>query len=133
MDDLYPGWNGLQAGASYLVSQILQPLKTNGSASWQQWDWARNIRGGDDVGDGWRELREPGLVIVEGCGSGSLESLELSDDSVWIESGAETRRNRFLSRDSGIFSNEYANWTLQEDEFYQKNRTTALCAATLQN
>src|SRR4051794_34095510 len=40
MDDLYPGWDGLDAGSAALGRDLLEPLRTSGTGSWERWDWA---------------------------------------------------------------------------------------------
>lgn len=133
MDDLYPGWEGLEAGSQYLLSKILKPFSAGKEASWQQWDWVAGRRGGTDPGNGWRSLEPNGLLIVEGCGAGSREALALADYSVWIESSHEIRKMRFNQRDNGLFASKFELWSAQEDAFYSENDTKTLCDAIIQN
>ena len=44
MDDLYEGWDGLDAGADYLQRMILNPLSRGQKAEWQMWDWSLDER-----------------------------------------------------------------------------------------
>ena len=86
MDDLYPGWEGLQLGSYYLNQQILQPLSNGKTANWQLWDWQKAERGrADEPGNGWREFAGGTPLIVEGCGALSRVSSELAHFRVWIE------------------------------------------------
>jgi uridine kinase len=133
MDDLYPGWEGLTQGSLYMVEQILKPLKQNAKAQWQRWDWNNNVRGGTDPGNGWREFDGHNLLIVEGCGAVTAQSAELADLTIWIEAPRQTRRERFEARDRGVFSNFWASWSAQEDEFYQEQRSEQLCELTVTN
>lgn len=133
MDDLYPGWEGLAQGSIYLIEQILKPLKLAGKAQWQRWDWANHKRGGSDPGNGWREFDGQNVLIVEGCGSVTVQSAELSDLTIWIEADRQTRRERFEARHRGVFSNFWNSWSAQEDEFFQEQRTEQLCKLTLHN
>jgi uridine kinase len=133
MDDLYPGWEGLTQGSLYMVEQILKPLKQNAKAQWQRWDWTNSVRGGTDPGNGWREFDGQNLLIVEGCGAVTAQSAELADLTIWIEAPRQTRRERFEARDRGVFSNFWASWSAQEDEFYQEHRSEQLCELTVTN
>ncbi|MFM2385128.1 MAG: hypothetical protein RL166_1002, partial [Actinomycetota bacterium] len=63
MDDLYEGWDGFQAGVDYLQRLILNPLVARRKAAWQEFDWAKDVRGR------WREFEGGTPLIVEGCGS----------------------------------------------------------------
>jgi uridine kinase len=133
MDDLYPGWEGLSQGSLYMVEQILKPLNQNTKAQWQRWDWTNKVRGGTDPGNGWREFDGQNLLIVEGCGAVTAQSAELADLTIWIEAPRQTRRERFEARDRGAFSNFWASWSAQEDEFYQEQRSEQLCELTVTN
>jgi uridine kinase len=133
MDDLYPGWEGLAQGSTYLVEQILKPLKLSGEAQWQRWDWANGKRGGSDPGNGWRQFDGENIIIVEGCGSVTAQSAELADLSIWIEADRQTRRRRFEARDRGIFSNFWSSWSEQEDEFFQEQCSQQLYQLTVNN
>jgi pantothenate kinase len=133
MDDLYPGWEGLTRGSLYMVEQILKPLNQSAKAQWQRWDWTNNVRGGTDPGNGWREFDGQNLLIVEGCGAVTAQSAELADLTIWIEAPRQARRERFEARDRGVFSNFWASWSAQEDEFYQEQRSEQLCELTVTN
>ena len=126
MDDLYPGWEGLIAGSSYLLEQILLPRSSGQAANWQIWDWETNRRGGKDAGNGMR-LMEPGTqLIIEGCGSISASTAPLATMRIWIESPLEVRRSRYSNRDGGMFDDYFGIWSAQEDEFYQTHKSNQL-------
>ena len=133
MDDLYSGWEGLAQGSLYLVENILTPIKLAGKAHWQRWDWANDKRGGPDPGNGWREFDGENMLIVEGCGSVTAKSAELADFTIWIEADRKNRKERFAARDRGTFSNFWANWSAQEDEFFQEHCSEHLCQITVKN
>lgn len=133
MDDLYPGWGGLNAGSVFLVNSILEPLVRSGSAQWQNWDWGKGHRGGPDVGNGWRSFHGGNLLVVEGCGSVSKRSRELADLAVWVESDREIRYQRFIARDDGKFVGQWPEWSAQEDLFYSSEDSKALCDIVLSN
>jgi uridine kinase len=124
IDDLYPGWEGLQAGSGYLIQNILQPLSQGKPAAWQLWDWANFKRGAPgEPGNGWREFSGGNILIVEGCGSLSRQSKELANLAVWIEAPRGVRRERWQKRDSGKFDEFWGLWQAQEDEFYEAEKS----------
>ena len=133
MDDLYAGWEGLAQGSLYLVENILKPIRLAGKAHWQRWDWANDKRGGSDPGNGWREFDGENMLIIEGCGSVTAQSADLADLTIWIEAELQTRKERFETRDRGLFSNFWNSWSAQEDEFFQEKRPEQLCELTVNN
>lgn len=134
MDDLYPGWDGLREGSSYLTRNILKPLSFGKTASWQKWDWAASNRGdASEPGNGWREFAGGTALIVEGCGSLSRENAGLADYRIWIDSEQIVRKAKFSSRDEGIFDSFWGTWAAQEDEFYELEKSTELANLIVAN
>ena len=134
MDDLYPGWEGLQLGSYYLNQQILQPLSNGKTANWQLWDWQKAERGrADEPGNGWREFAGGTPLIVEGCGALSRVSSELAHLRVWIEAPKELRHARWIERDGEKFNDYWHIWAAQEDEFYQQQKSKQLADLVIEN
>lgn len=133
MDDLYPGWDGLATGSIYLLTQILTPLSQAKTATWQVWNWAENKRGAEDPVNGHREFSGGTALIVEGCGSLSRLTSELADLAIWIEADLAVRRTRFNQRDSGKFDGYFTTWSAQEDEFYEREKSSELAHLIIEN
>jgi uridine kinase len=134
MDDLYPGWEGLEAGSAYLVHNILQPLSQAKQAAWQKWDWSQGGRGDpSEPGNGWREFAGGNILIVEGCGSLSRQSREFAQLSLWIEAPREVRRARWQARDAGKFDEFWGLWQAQEDHFYESEKSDRLADLVIEN
>ena len=133
MDDLYPGWEGLALGSSYLQTNILRPLAFGKTATWQVWNWSENQRGADDEVNGHREFSGGTALIVEGCGSISRVNAELADITIWIEAESEVRRIRFTQRDSGKFDGYFSLWSAQEDDFYEQEKSLELAELIIEN
>ena len=134
MDDLYPGWEGLQLGAFYLNQQVLQPLSNGKTAHWQLWDWQKAERGrADESGNGWREFSGGTPLIVEGCGALSRVSSELAHLRVWIEAPKELRHARWIERDGEKFNDYWHIWAAQEDVFYQQEKSKSLADLVIEN
>lgn len=126
MDDLYEGWDGLQAGADYLLRFVLNPLARKEGASWQEFDWASNSRDGQ-----WREFRGGTPLIVEGCGSLGRAAAEIANIAVWLEVDEDVRHSRWLEREGN--DEFWARWSAQELEFYAREKSTELADITLTN
>lgn len=124
MDDLYPGWDGLAAGADYLNRLILGPTAKGQRASWQEWDWAQNEREGE-----WREFSGGTPLIIEGCGALNRVSAELADLRIWLEVDEAVRHERWLNREGN--DEFWARWAAQEVEFYAREKSAELADHTL--
>ncbi len=120
MDDLYEGWDGLQAGVDYLIRQILSPLGRREGASWQEYDWAAGERSGT-----WREFRGGTPLIIEGVGSLSRIAAEQADVTVWLEADQAVRQARIAARNAEGDGDGswFAMWTAQEADFYAREKS----------
>lgn len=123
MDDLYPGWEGLTAGADYLVRFILNPLAKHQTASWQNWSWVKNER------SIWREFSGGTPLIVEGCGSLTERSKEHAFKAIWLEASEETRRKRWLDRERHL--DKFDFWAAQELDFYAREKSQTFADLTV--
>ena len=125
MDDLYEGWDGLQAGVDYLQRLILTPITAHRKASWQEFDWSASARGR------WREFEGGTPLIVEGCGSISRLAAQAAQIKIWVDSSEPTRFQRWLEREG---NDEYfGKWAAQEAEFYARERSNELADFTVSN
>ena len=111
MDDLYPGWQGLQAAAK----QLPEILRTR---RWRRWDWASS-----DFAE-WNELGD-GDLVVEGCGALTAASRALADFGVWVEHPTASRKQRALRREPD-FAAHWDDWAAQEDAHIALNRPREL-------
>ena len=125
MDDLYPGWNGLAAGAEYLHRFILGPISQRTTAHWQLFDWAAGER------VEWREFSGGTPLIVEGCGALNGLSAELAQFKVWVETPEDVRHERWLAREGN--DDHWAEWAAQELDFYAREHSAELAAITLRS
>lgn len=118
MDDLYAGWHGLATGSRLLERAILAPLAAGRGAEWRRWDWA--------LGDwGPHDRAEPGHpLIIEGCGSLTLESRAHAGHAIWLEAPEPVRRARALDRDGD--DSWWLLWREQEDAHIAANDPAAL-------
>ncbi len=134
MEDLYEGWDGLEAGSLYLLQSILRPLQQGLEANWQVWDWGTSVRGSDsEPGNGWRSFAGGNVLIIEGCGAISRETAPIANLRVWIESSGAARKARYSERDGGKFDYQWLNWASQEDQFIQIHKPRELVDWIVEN
>jgi uridine kinase len=107
MDDLYPGWDGLELASRELVGELLEPLRATGRGRWRRFDWATGRRAE------WHEVEAGVPLVVEGCGCLSRGSAPLADVRIWIDADADIRKHRALERDRGAFDAHWDRWDAQ--------------------
>lgn len=115
VEHFYPGWDGLRAGAEWLVEGVLEPLSHGHPARLRRWNWAacRFEDGG---------LFAPGgAVVIEGCGALTARSAPFIDLGIWLEAEPPTRRQRATARDGD--DSWWEGWAAQEDAFYAEERS----------
>ena len=103
LDDWYPGWDGLAAGAD-IARRIAADLRAGRTSSYQAWDWEQGTTGAT--------IRVPlAPTIIEGCGAIEAEA----DLAVWIaDPGEEERRHRALARDGQTYAPHWQRWADQD-------------------
>ena len=103
LDDWYPGWDGLAAGAD-IARRIAADLRAGRASSYEAWDWENGATGAT--------TRVPlAPTIIEGCGA--IEAV--ADLAVWIaDPGEEERRHRALARDGQTYAPHWQRWADQD-------------------
>ena len=103
LDDWYPGWDGLAAGAD-IARRIAADLRAGRASSYKAWDWENGTTGAT--------TRVPlAPTIIEGCGA--IEAV--ADLAVWIaDPGEDERRHRALARDGQIYVQHWQRWADQD-------------------
>ena len=103
LDDWYPGWDGLAAGAD-IARRIAADLRAGRASSYEAWDWENGTTGAT--------IRVPlAPTIIEGCGAIEAEA----DLAVWIaDPGEEERRHRALARDGQTYAPHWQRWADQD-------------------
>jgi uridine kinase len=119
MDDLYPGWDGLDAGSEAVGRDLLAPLRARGAGSWRRWDWARD-RPAERV-----HVRGPEPLVVEGCGTLSRRNVALADLAVWLRADDVLRKARALERDGATFAAHWDRWQAEFDRFVEREDPVA--------
>lgn len=116
LDELYPGWEGLDAGSGAVHETVLRAS----APGWTRWDWASGRRAE------WHPLDPDRPLIVEGCGALSRANRALATFGIWIELDAQERRRRSSARDHGRFDGFWKSWAAQEDRFIAREHPREL-------
>ena len=103
LDDWYPGWYGLAAGAR-IARRIAADLREGRAPSYEAWDW--------EAGETGATIRVPlAPTIIEGCGAIEAEA----DLAIWIaDPGEDERRSRALARDGQTYAPHWRRWAEQD-------------------
>lgn len=107
LDDIYPGWDGLDAGSAQ-VAAIIRDRR------WRSWNWA------DDEPGEWHELDRARPLIIEGVGAISRASRPAADVAIWVELDDATRKQRALARDGDTYAPHWDRWARQEVAYLRR-------------
>jgi uridine kinase len=125
LDDIYPGWDGLDAASEQVVVDLLDPLRRGEPAGWWRHDWLADRRAE------WHEVTQGTPLIIEGCGSLSAASARLADLAVWLDADDVIRKRRALERDAGAFDAHWDEWQAQFERFVAREAPRARAALVL--
>lgn len=121
LEDLYPGWDGLEAASSQLFDEVL----SSPTPRWRGWDWERNVH------THWRSVDPTPPLVVEGSGALSRCNRELATFGIWVELDEPTRKRRALDRDGDRYAPHWDRWAAQEEAFAQRERPADLADVTV--
>ncbi|WP_161498758.1 nucleoside/nucleotide kinase family protein [Microterricola pindariensis] len=107
LDDVYPGWGGLAAGAEQVRTGLLHARSAGRPARWRRWDWL-GLAPAE-----WHEVAPDRPVIVEGCGALAGDAAAHADVTVWVSADDTVRKRRALERDAGGFDAHWDEWQAQ--------------------
>jgi para-aminobenzoate synthetase len=119
LEQLYPGWHGLQAGIDLLVEAVLVPLSDGRTAQVPRYDWLV-----ERFVEPW-PLEPLPLVIVEGVGAGARAAATFASALIWLELAGDLRKERALARDGDVFRPFWDTWAAQEDVLLAREQTPA--------
>jgi hypothetical protein len=118
LDEVYPGWDGLAAGAAAVPGIIRE-------GRWRRWDWAADAPGPA------ASIDRAGSLIIEGCGAISRASRPLADHAWWLERDAAARKARALARDGEAYAPHWERWAAQEEAFVTREGSRELADLVL--
>ncbi|MFF1879163.1 ATP-binding protein [Leifsonia sp. NPDC058230] len=104
MDDLYPGWSGLDVASVSIGRDLLTPLLAGLPAGWRRWNWA------DDAPAEWHAVDPARPVVVEGCGTLARANAPQADLCIWLDADDVLRKERALARDGLAFEGHWDQW-----------------------
>jgi hypothetical protein len=117
MDDVYPGWDGLEAGIARLVVGVLGPLAAGCPAGYRRWLWDRDTNGA------WQPVGAAATLVVEGVGCGALAAAPYLAALVWLEAPEPLRHHRAMARDGEGYRPHWDRWARQEQAYLARDRT----------
>lgn len=110
LDDVYPGWDGLEAAEAHVLEYVLRALADGRPPRLCSWNWV-DARPGT-----WHDLDPRRALIIEGCGAISPAARALADHAIWVELADDAeRRRRAIARDGEVFAREWERWARQEE------------------
>jgi uridine kinase len=114
LDDVYPGWDGLEAGEAHVLQHVLRAIAAGEPPRWRSWNWA-DARPGT-----WHDLDLARPLVIEGCGAISPAARALAHHAIWIElPDDDERRRRAIARDGDAFARNWQRWARQEERHAQ--------------
>lgn len=114
MDDVYPGWGGLDAASRAVGTDLLAPLRESGTGRWRQWDWAA------DAPAAWHTVTGSAPLIVEGCGTLAAANTRLADLALWLDADDGLRKERALARDGLAFATHWDQWQHDFERYVER-------------
>lgn len=121
LEDVYPGWDGLEDASAAVHTQVLEP----GVSGWRAWDWQES-RPAD-----WHDVNPDAPLVVEGSGALSAANRRLATFGIWLRLDDDTRRLRALARDGDRYAPHWQRWALQEARFALREQPHELADAVI--
>jgi uridine kinase len=117
--DVYPGWDGLEAGVAVLVDAVLRPLAAGTPATCPTWDWERSAWGAG------RTVPPAPVVVVEGVGACAWACAPFLTHQVWLDDDPAVRYARAIGRDGDTYAPHWDRWARQEERHFRAERTSS--------
>jgi para-aminobenzoate synthetase len=125
LDDIYQGWHGLAEAPPVVVHDVLEAISRDEAGRTPRWEWGADHPGDDIV------IKPGGMVILDGCGSGSRSIRPFLSFLIWLDGPAEVRRARAMARDGETYEKWWDIWAAQEDELFGAEQTAAVADVRL--
>lgn len=119
LDDIYPGWKGLDSASMYVRDSIMVARLNNEAVRWQSWNWATNAPGK------WNAIPADVDLVIEGCGAITYQAARAASASVWVDCDDDTRKKRALGRGDEDFEAHWDEWDEQFRVFVNRENPQA--------
>jgi hypothetical protein len=130
LEEVYPGWDGLDAVVPLVVRHVLTPLAGRAPIVVPSWDWAADGPGVPrpvpDLGP-----PRPRLVLLEGAGAGARAADPWLSGVVWVDADPRVRRARALARDGDTYAPHWERWSAQEEAYARREHLPERAALVL--
>ena len=119
MDDLYEGWSDpLSAALSErVVKQILEPITSNESATYDRFNWAKKLF------DEQIKIVPSKYVILEGVGAGQKYFRNYLTNLIWVSCDPKTGFERVLARDGQHLRNQMIIFLKDQNKHFEIEKT----------
>ncbi|MBW3086073.1 hypothetical protein KEM60_02284 [Austwickia sp. TVS 96-490-7B] len=112
MDDLYPGWDGLDEAIPLLTERVLAPLARRQRASFRRYDWGQRRFAEEHV------IPAVPWLVVEGVGCGARACTPYLSALAWVDAPTEQRMRRGMDRDGDAYRPHWDRWARQEHRLF---------------
>ena len=117
IDDLIPGWDGLDVAAPIVVRDVLEPIAAGRDGAFRRYDWDRH-----EYAE-WQPVPLAAYLVVEGCASGSRIVAPHLSLLVWVDAPLELRFERGMERDGETFRPYWERWEEQSSALFAAEGT----------
>ncbi|MBT0768902.1 uridine kinase [Kineosporia sp. J2-2] len=116
MEDLYPGWDGLEAATVRLATEVLPPLLRGEPARYARWDWTA-----DRYGPIQDLVPVKEVTIAEGVGAGALLAAPMVSALIVVDAPEQVRHDRAMARDGEGYRPHWQRWAAQEQRYFRSD------------
>lgn len=117
LDEIYPGWDGLEAATRIAADSVAAPLCRGEHTAYRRWDWSLG-QWGEHV-----TVAPLSHLVLEGCGASTGPLRAYAALTVWLDAPAPQRKARALARDGDVFAAHWDRWAAQENTLFTADRT----------
>ena len=126
LDDVYQGWHGLAAAPPTVAADVLEPISRGEEGRTPRWEWGADVPGADIV------VPAGGVLLLDGCGSGSRVIRPFLAHLLWLDAPEDVRRERAFARDGELYRQWWEVWAAQERALFGTEQTRAAADIVLQ-
>jgi len=126
LDEVYRGWHGLAAAPATVAADVLAPISRGEEGRTPRWEWGADGPGADII------VPAGGVLLLDGCGSGSRVIRPFLSQLLWLDAPEDVRRERAFARDGELYRRWWEVWAAQERKLFGAEQTRAAADIVLQ-